>query len=69
MKMNPFKWNNSFSVDINAMDDQHKVFFDILDRLGEASGGNSQPADEESEFLFEFQGCECSAIPGTGIFG
>ena len=40
MEMNPFKWKDSFSVGIKEMDDQHKDFFDILNRLGEAAGGN-----------------------------
>ena len=40
MEMNPFKWKDSFSVGIKEMDDQHKDFFDILNRLGETAGGN-----------------------------
>src|SRR5665647_3049549 len=40
MKMNPFKWKNDFSVGIKEMDDQHKEFFYILNRLGEAAGGD-----------------------------
>jgi hemerythrin-like metal-binding protein len=35
-----FKWKNDFSVGIKEMDDQHKVFFDILNRMGEVAGGN-----------------------------
>jgi hemerythrin len=35
-----FKWKNDFSVGIKELDDQHKSFFDILNRLGEAAGGN-----------------------------
>ena len=34
-----FKWKNDFSVGIKELDDQHRSFFDILNRLGEASGG------------------------------
>ena len=40
MEMSPFKWKNDFSVGIQELDDQHKDFFDILGRLGEAAGGN-----------------------------
>ena len=40
MEMSPFKWKNDFSVGIKEMDDQHKDFFNILNRLGEAAGGN-----------------------------
>ena len=35
-----FKWKNDFTVGIKELDDQHKSFFDILNRLGEAAGGN-----------------------------
>ena len=35
-----FKWKNDFSVGIKELDDQHKSFFEILNRLGEAAGGN-----------------------------
>jgi len=35
-----FKWKNDFSVGIKELDDQHKSFFDILNRLAEAAGGN-----------------------------
>ena len=35
-----FKWKNDFSVGIKELDDQHKYFFEILNRLGEAAGGN-----------------------------
>ena len=40
MEMSPFKWKNDFSVGIKELDDQHKSFFEILNRLGEAAGGN-----------------------------
>lgn len=40
MELSPFKWKNDFSVGIKEMDDQHKSFFDILNRLGEVAGGN-----------------------------
>ncbi|MGZ8473712.1 MAG: bacteriohemerythrin, partial [Candidatus Deferrimicrobiaceae bacterium] len=40
MEMSPFKWKNDFAVGIKEMDDQHKDFFNILNRLGEAAGGN-----------------------------
>ena len=39
MEMSPFKWKNDFSVGIMEMDEQHKNFFDILNRLGEVAGG------------------------------
>jgi hemerythrin-like metal-binding protein len=35
-----FKWKNDFSVGIKELDDQHKSFFEIINRLGEAAGGN-----------------------------
>jgi hemerythrin-like metal-binding protein len=35
-----FKWKNDFSVGIKELDDQHRNFFEILNRLGEAAGGN-----------------------------
>ncbi len=38
--MSTFVWKTDFSVGIKEMDDQHKSFFDILNRLGEAAGGN-----------------------------
>jgi len=34
------KWKNDFSVGIKELDDQHKSFFEILNRFGEAAGGN-----------------------------
>lgn len=39
MEMSPFKWKKDFSVGIKEMDDQHKEFFNIINRLGEAAGG------------------------------
>src|SRR6266542_4968700 len=35
-----FKWKNDCSVGIKELDDQHKSFFEIINRLGEAAGGN-----------------------------
>ena len=35
-----FKWKNDFSVGIQEMDDQHKNFFDIINRLVGEAGGN-----------------------------
>ncbi|MBF8258249.1 MAG: bacteriohemerythrin [Actinobacteria bacterium] len=35
-----FKWKNDFSVGIKELDDQHRSFFEILNRLGEAAGRN-----------------------------
>ncbi len=40
MTTSQFKWKNDFSVGIKELDDQHKSFFDILNRLGEVAGGN-----------------------------
>ena len=34
-----FKWRNDFSVGIKELDDQHRSFFEILNRLAEAAGG------------------------------
>jgi len=38
--MSTFVWKPDFSVGIKEMDDQHRGFFDILNKLGEAAGGN-----------------------------
>lgn len=38
--MSTFVWKTDFSVGIKEMDDQHRGFFDILNKLGEAAGGN-----------------------------
>jgi len=35
-----FKWKNDFSVGIKELDDQHKSFFEIINRLGETAGRN-----------------------------
>jgi hemerythrin-like metal-binding protein len=40
MTPSPFKWKSDFSVGIKELDDQHKNFFEIINRLGEAAGGN-----------------------------
>ena len=40
MTTSQFKWKKDFSVGIKELDDQHKSFFDILNRLGEVAGGN-----------------------------
>lgn len=39
MATSPFKWKNDFSVGIKELDDQHRSFFEILNRLGEVAGG------------------------------
>ena len=40
MAASMFKWKNDFSVGIKELDDQHRSFFEILNRLGAAAGGN-----------------------------
>lgn len=48
--MTQFIWNEMFTTNIQALDDQHRHFFDIINRLGHAYGS----ADEHSVLVDTF---------------
>ena len=40
MSTSQFEWKKDFTVGIKELDDQHKSFFDILNKLGKVAGGS-----------------------------
>jgi len=48
--MTPFKWEDSFSTGISEIDDQHRLFIKLINRLVDSIENNDPPDSVEMKF-------------------